>query len=81
MTAGPLTGCRRDPRLEGRSFFSPVIPPRRIFPLAIPREHPYIWATWLARPLAGEAHCEWAGWFRAHYRDWTKPASDFDQAR
>ena len=45
------------------------------------REHPYIWATWLSRLLAGEAHCEWAGWFRAHYRDWTKPPSDFDQAR
>ena len=49
--------------------------------MALPREHPYIWATWLARLLAGEAHCEWAGWFRAHYRDWTKPASDFDSAR
>ena len=49
--------------------------------MAVPREHPYIWATWLARMLAGEAHCEWAGWFRAHYRDWTKPPSDFDTAR
>ena len=49
--------------------------------MALPREHPYIWATWLRRLLAGEAHFEWAGWFRAHHRDWTKPASDFDQAR
>ena len=46
-----------------------------------PREHPYIWATWLARLLAGEAHCQWAGWFRAHYQDWTKPPSDFDNAK
>ena len=46
-----------------------------------PRESPYIGATWLARLLAGEAHCEWAGWFRAHYRDWTKSPSDFDQTR
>ena len=45
------------------------------------RDSPYIWATWLARLRAGEAHCEWAGWFRAHYRDWTKPPSDFDSAR
>ena len=45
------------------------------------REHPYIWATWLARLLAGEAHCEWAGWFRAHYQDWAKPPSDFDSAK
>ena len=43
-----------------------------------PRQHPYIWATWLAKMLAGEAHCEWAGWFRAHYQDWTKPPSNFD---
>ncbi|MYC38445.1 MAG: Dna2/Cas4 domain-containing protein [Chloroflexi bacterium] len=45
------------------------------------REHPYIWATWLSRLLAGESSCEWAGWFRAHYQDWTKPPSDFDSAR
>ena len=46
-----------------------------------PRESPYIGATWLARLIAGEAHCEWAGWFRAHYRDWTKSPSAFDQTR
>ena len=49
--------------------------------MARAREHPYIWATWLARLLAGESHCEWAGWFRANYQDWTKPPSDFDSAR
>ncbi len=49
--------------------------------MARPRESPYLWATWLARLLAGEAHCEWAGWFRAHHQDWEKPPSDFDQAR
>ena len=46
-----------------------------------PREHPYIWATWLAKLLAGDAHCQWAGWFRAHYQNWTKPPSDFDNAK
>ena len=40
-----------------------------------------MWATWLARLLAGEASCEWASWFRSHYQDWTRPPSDFDQAR
>ena len=49
--------------------------------MARAREHPYIWATWLARLLAGEAHCDWAGWFRSHYQDWVKPTSDFDSAR
>ena len=46
-----------------------------------PRESPYIWATWLARLLAGEASCEWAGWFRAHYQDWTRQHSDFNQSQ
>ena len=46
-----------------------------------PRESPYVWATWLARLLAGEASCEWAGWFRSHYQDWAKPPSDFNQAQ
>ena len=46
-----------------------------------PRDHPYIWATWLARLLAGEAHCQWAGWFRAHNQNWTRPPSDFDNAK
>ena len=49
--------------------------------MARAREQPYIWATWLSRLLAGESSCEWAGWFRAHYQDWVKPPSDFDQSR
>ena len=43
------------------------------------RDHPYIWATWLPRLLTGESSCEWSVWFKAHYRNWTKPPSDFDQ--
>ena len=46
-----------------------------------PREQPYIWATWLAKLLAGESHCQWTGWFRAHSQDWAKPPSDFDNAK
>ena len=49
--------------------------------MARAREHPYIWATWISRLLAGESSCEWAGWFRAQYQDWVKPPSDFDSAR
>ena len=45
------------------------------------REHPYIWATWLPRLLTGENSCEWAVWFKAHYVEWTKRPSDFDQAQ
>ena len=49
--------------------------------MARARESPYIWATWIARLLAGESHCEWAGWFRANYQNWTRPPSDFNSAQ
>ena len=45
------------------------------------RDHPYIWATWLSRLLTGENSCEWAIWFKAHYVEWTRQPSDFDQAK
>ena len=48
--------------------------------LAQRREHPYIWATWLPRLLAGENSCEWAIWFKAHHQNWAKVPSDFNQA-
>ena len=47
--------------------------------LAQRREHPYIWATWLPRLLTGENSCEWAVWFKAHYQDWTRTPSEFNQ--
>ena len=43
------------------------------------RDHPYIWTTWLPRLLTGESSCEWSVWFKAHYQNWSKPSSDFDQ--
>ena len=49
--------------------------------MPLPRENPYIWVTWLAKLLAGESSCEWSAWFRAHYQDWAKPPSDFNQAQ
>ena len=36
-----------------------------------PREHPYIRATWLSKLLASDAH----------YQGWTRPPSDFDNAK
>ena len=45
------------------------------------RSGPYIWATWLSRLLVGDHSCEWASWFRAHYRDYAKTPSGFDMAR
>lgn len=28
----------------------------------------YLWATWLASALSGDRHCEWAHWYKAHFR-------------
>ena len=47
--------------------------------MAIPRQSPYIWATWLSRLLTGENSCEWAIWFKAHHQSWSKVPHDFDQ--
>ena len=48
--------------------------------MATRRDFPYIWATWLPRLLTGESSCEWAVWFKAHYQDWERPPSDFNQS-
>ena len=47
--------------------------------MALRREHPYIWTTWLPRLFTGENSCEWAAWFRAQFQDWTRQPSDFNQ--
>ena len=44
------------------------------------RDFPYIWVTWLPKLLAGENSCEWAVWFKAHYQNWDRPPSDFNQS-
>ena len=49
--------------------------------VAVRRETPYIWATWLPKLLTGENSCEWAVWFNAHRQNWTKVPSDFNQAQ
>ena len=48
---------------------------------AATRDFPYIWATWLPRLLTDENSCEWAVWFKAHYQNWERQPSDFDQAQ
>lgn len=32
-----------------------------------PRRKVYIWPTWISGLLAGDKHCQWAAWVRAHY--------------
>ena len=49
--------------------------------MATHRSQPYIWITWLTGLLAGDRSCEWAAWFKAHYRDYDRVPDSFDQAR
>ena len=35
--------------------------------MALLRDSPYIWATWLTKLLAGENSCEWAACFRSQH--------------
>lgn len=49
--------------------------------MAIKRQSPYIWVTWLTRLLVGEHSCEWGAWFKTQHdgRSWEKVPSTFDQ--
>ena len=49
--------------------------------MAVRRETPYIWATWLPRLLTGENSCEREVWFKAHHRNWTRTPSEFNQTQ
>ena len=44
------------------------------------RPSPSIWVTWITKLLAGESQCEWAAWFRSHYKH-DKLPGDFDLAK
>ena len=49
--------------------------------MTVRRDQPYLYPTWLAKLMSGEISCEWAVWYRVHYKDWARPPSDFDEAR
>ena len=48
--------------------------------MAIQREAPYVWVTWLTKLLVGEDSCEWAAWFKTQYQSYERVPSDLDQA-
>lgn len=48
--------------------------------MTAPRPHKFVWATWLAKFIAGETTCEWAPWFRSTYEGWSRQPSDFDNS-
>ena len=44
--------------------------------MTTPRNKPYIWASWLPPLLAGDSHCEWSVWYRAHHKGYAKRPKD-----
>ncbi len=50
--------------------------------MAVRRESPYVWVTWISKILAGEDSCEWASWFRANHENssYKRMPADFDLA-
>lgn len=48
--------------------------------MAIPREHPYIWVTWITGLLAGDRSCLWSAWYRAHFKDYERKPTGIDLA-
>ncbi len=44
------------------------------------RNSPYVWVTWLTKPLAGEESCQWKLWFKSNFQ-FTKRPSDFNLAK
>ena len=48
--------------------------------MTINRANPYIWVTWVSKILAGEAHCTWASWKKAHFKGYETVKSDFNVA-
>ena len=45
--------------------------------MTIRRENAYVWVTWLSRLLVGDASCEWASWYKAHYSGYSRADRDF----
>lgn len=45
--------------------------------MTIRRDNVYVWVTWLSRLLVGDASCEWASWYKAHYSGYSRASRDF----
>lgn len=46
--------------------------------MAIRRDAPYIWTTWLPKLLVGRDSCLWSIWYKANYKDYVKVPNGFD---
>jgi len=46
--------------------------------MAEKRAKPYIWVTWLSKLIAGESQCEWASWYKAHFKSEKSSSTQFN---
>ena len=46
-----------------------------------PRSAPYLYVTWISRPLVGEKNCLLAFWYKANNQGYPKASSDFNSAK
>ena len=49
-------------------------------PSPSPRPSPYVWTTWLTKPMAAEQQCLFSSWFKAHFT-YEKLPSGFNLAK
>ena len=51
--------------------------------MAVRRNFPYVWVTWVSKLMSGEDFCEWAHWFKSNHEgnSYDKVPSDFNTAR
>lgn len=45
-----------------------------------PRPVPYIWVSWIAKPLAGETQCLYQPWLKSHFKYDKRPDTSFNLA-
>ena len=51
--------------------------------MAVRRNFPYVWVTWVSKLMSGEDFCEWAHWFKSNHEgnSYDKVPSDFNAAK
>jgi len=48
--------------------------------MTVRRDNNFIWITWLPDIMTGDKSCLWGPWFRAHFQNYEKMPSDFNEA-
>jgi hypothetical protein len=74
------THCTQYETMLSDYSIMPMSNPEEISDMTRKRDGVYVWVTWLSKLIAGETHCQWASWFKAHHTDYDTVSSDFQIA-